>query len=413
MSRELYVGVMSGTSLDGVDVALVAIEHEASDAQPVSVSLQAHYDHPMPDELKHALLEVCLGQATNLRQIGELDHRLGHLFADAVNALLRQKGISPQDVTAIGNHGQTVYHHPESEYPFTTQLGDANIIAAKTGITTVADFRRKDMALGGQGAPLVPAFHRILFAQANSTTVVLNIGGIANISVLPPSRTVAGMAGAVGGSGQNARVDSKAEAITDVHSGKVVGYDTGPGNMLMDAWIYQQQGDKYDRDGAYARSGRCHATLLAQLLSDPYLTQTYPKSTGREHYNLPWLNEQLALVAAATGERLAPEDVQATLLEFTARTIADQVYSFKFGPSPRLLVCGGGANNPALMARLSALLPEWLVGNTRDEGVDADYMEAMAFAWLARQRIHNQPSNVPEVTGASRPASLGVIYPAD
>ncbi|MGF1724290.1 anhydro-N-acetylmuramic acid kinase [Photobacterium nomapromontoriensis] len=372
MGEELYIGVMSGTSLDGVDTALVKID---ADQQ---VCLLASDCFPMPVTLKSALLDVCIGQATNLKQIGELDHRLGLLFADAVNQLLALSCTEPSAVTAIGNHGQTVFHQPEGDTPFTMQLGDANLIAARTGITTVADFRRKDMALGGQGAPLVPAFHRTLFIQQDSATVVLNIGGIANISVLRPDQPV-------------------------------LGYDTGPGNMLMDAWVYQHRGEKFDQDAAFALEGAVNAELLSLLLSDPYLLQLYPKSTGREHYNLFWLDQQLTQIS----DELLPVDVQATLLEFTAVTIAQQVARFACGPTPGLLVCGGGACNPALMARLAQLLPEWQVANTRDAGVDPDYMEAMAFAWLARQRIHNLPSNVPEVTGASRAASLGVIYPAD
>ncbi|KLV09659.1 anhydro-N-acetylmuramic acid kinase [Photobacterium aquae] len=375
MARELYIGVMSGTSLDGVDVALVAMD------QAQKVELLASVDFPMPDPLKAALLDVCIGQPTTLKQIGELDHQLGQLFADAILYLLEKTDVAADQITAIGNHGQTVFHQPDGQWPFTTQLGDANIIAARTGITTVADFRRKDMALGGQGAPLVPAFHRYLFEQRDSTTVILNIGGIANISVLRPDMPV-------------------------------LGYDTGPGNMLMDAWVYQHLGQKYDQGGVFAASGHVQETLLAQLMADPYLARTYPKSTGREHYNLPWLESQIVQYQSAVDETLAAEDVQATLLAFTAATIAEQVQLFDEGPQPQLLVCGGGGNNPQLMARLAALLPDWSVANTRDAGVDPDYMEAMAFAWLARQRMHGLPSNVPEVTGASRLASLGVIYPA-
>ncbi|MGR5063328.1 anhydro-N-acetylmuramic acid kinase [Photobacterium sp. DNB22_13_2] len=375
MTRELYIGVMSGTSLDGVDTALVAFDSESH--QSSMPELLATDAYPMPEALKSALLDVCIGQATNLKLIGQLDHQLGHLFADAVNQLLEKAEVKASAVTAIGNHGQTVYHQPDGDYPFTMQLGDANIVAAKTGITTVADFRRKDMALGGQGAPLVPAFHKGLFSELDSTTVVLNIGGIANISVLQPEQPV-------------------------------IGYDTGPGNMLMDAWVYLHHGQKYDKCGVLAASGTVNQPLLTKLMADPYLSRSYPKSTGREHYNLPWLEGQLNGLVDAVSE----QDVQATLLQFTAQTIAEQVACFTIGEQPRLLVCGGGVNNPILMSRLAELLPAWLVANTRDAGIDPDYMEAMAFAWLARQRIHGQPSNVPEVTGAAELASLGVIYPA-
>lgn len=378
MARELYIGVMSGTSLDGVDTALVAFEtgNETAAEQASRPELLATDAFPMPDTLKSALLDVCMGQATSLKQIGLLDHQLGHLFADAVNQLLEKAGIKASAVTAVGNHGQTVFHQPDGDSPFTIQLGDANIVVAKTGITTVADFRRKDMALGGQGAPLVPAFHKGLFAQQESTTVVLNIGGIANISVLRPGQPV-------------------------------IGYDTGPGNMLMDAWVYRHLGHKYDEGGEFAASGTVNPRLLSQLMADPYVSRSYPKSTGREHYNLPWLEGQLNGLA----ETVSEPDVQATLLQFTAQTIADQVARFVQGQQPQLLVCGGGGNNPLLMQRLAELLPDWSVANTRDAGIDPDYMEAMAFAWLARQRIHGLPSNAPEVTGASGLASLGVIYP--
>ncbi|GAL04433.1 anhydro-N-acetylmuramic acid kinase [Photobacterium aphoticum] len=374
MAQEWYIGVMSGTSLDGVDTALVAIDTDQI-VGPSSVRLLASDCYPMPAALKSALLDVCIGQATNLKQIGELDRQLGLLFADAVNQLLAKTGTAASRITAIGCHGQTVFHQPDGDQPFTMQLGDSNLIAARTGMLTVADFRRKDMALGGQGAPLVPAFHRTVFAQQASTTVVLNIGGIANISVLRPEQPV-------------------------------LGYDTGPGNMLMDAWVYQHRGEKFDRDAAFALEGTVDATLLASLLSDAYLTLPYPKSTGRERYNLLWLEPHLRA-------DLAPADVQATLLEFTAVTIADQIATFAMGEHPHVYVCGGGACNPALMARLRALLPTWQVQTTREAGIDPDYMEAMAFAWLARQRVHNLPSNVPEVTGASRAVSLGVLYPAD
>ncbi|WP_120512328.1 anhydro-N-acetylmuramic acid kinase [Photobacterium salinisoli] len=366
MTQELYIGVMSGTSMDGVDTALVSINGD-------QIQLLAHDDYPIPDSLKQRLLNVCTGQQTTLVEIGELDHLLGHLFADAVNTLLTQSGYRADQIRAIGNHGQTVYHQPLGDAPFTLQIGDANIVAAKTGIDTVADFRRKDMALGGQGAPLVPAFHKTLFQSSDSSVVVLNIGGIANISVIRPNQNV-------------------------------LGFDTGPGNMLMDAWCERHTGQKFDRNGDFARQGKVNQELLNDLLSEPYLAQPAPKSTGRELFNLAWLDNRI------TNRALSAQDVQRTLCEFTAVTIASEVGRFKTGPSPLLLVCGGGTRNLLLMARLSALLGDWQVAPTSDYGVDSDYMEAMAFAWLAQRRIHGLPSNLPEVTGASRPASLGVLY---
>lgn len=373
--KELYIGVMSGTSMDAVDTALVSIR--GSD-----ITLLAHDEYPFPDALKQNLLDVCIGQETNLKIIGELDHQLGHLFAEAVLQLLQHSGVKASDITAIGNHGQTVFHQPTGNLPFTMQLGDANIIAAKTGIPTVADFRRKDMALGGQGAPLVPAFHNTIFKTHSSSVVVLNIGGISNISVLRPNK-------------------------------KVLGYDTGPGNMLMDAWVHTCTGEKFDHNGRFAQQGAVLPDLLRVLTREPYFTQAPPKSTGRELFNLPWLEEKLSTYQTLTVTPLNRHDIQRTLCEFTALTIANEVKRYLEGSNAELLVCGGGARNPLLMSRLASLLPEWQVSSTSDKGVDSDNMEAMAFAWLAQRRIHNLPSNLPEVTGASQLASLGVLYYAD
>ena len=367
--KALYIGIMSGTSLDGVDCALVEIDDQ-------SVTLRDALDYPYPDHLRQKVLAMCLGQPTRLDEIGALDHQLGHLYADAALALLAKSGTKARDIAAIGNHGQTVFHQPSGPTPFTTQLGDAHIIAAKTGIDTIADFRRKDMALGGQGAPLVPAFHQALFPVTDSSVAVLNIGGIANISLIRPGKPV-------------------------------IGYDTGPGNMLMDAWCEKHRGDPFDKDAQWAQQGQVHTPLLDALLTDPYLTQPAPKSTGREHYNLPWLMAQL------TPFSLPAEDVQRTLCEFTAISIANEVTRYAEGPHPELLVCGGGVRNPLLMNRLAALLPQWQVSSTSDKGVDSDNMEAMAFAWLAYRRLHGLPSNLPDVTGAQRSASLGVMYWAE
>ena len=367
---QLYIGVMSGTSLDGIDTAVVQFHHGHT-------RLIACDDYPIPADIKAKILQISLGQQTNLMQIGILDHQLGHLFADAVLQLLRKNGIAPEEISAIGNHGQTVYHQPTGDTPFTIQLGDANIIAAKTGITTIADFRRMDMALGGQGAPLVPAFHQSVFKPSDSTVVVLNIGGIANISVLRPNQAT-------------------------------IGYDTGPGNMLMDIWIGKQQGRKYDKNAAYAYSGKCIPELLGELCRDSYFATPPPKSTGRELFNLPWLIEKLDKFE----KHFQPQDIQATLAEFTSVTIADEVERYRLGDNPELLVCGGGCKNPYIMRRLTQLLPNWSVCTTDEKEIISDYMEAIAFAWLAYRRDHKLPSNLPEVTGASKAVSLGVIYPA-
>jgi len=353
---ELYIGLMSGTSLDAVDAALVSIDTNTA-------TLVASHKHTIPNTLRQQILNTCTGQNTTLPEIGLLDHKLGKLYASAALKLLEQAQLNANQITAIGNHGQTVFHQPEGDSPFTIQLGDANLIAATTGIDTIADFRRLDIALGGQGAPLVPAFHEFLFPNRVSTTVVLNIGGIANITVLPKN-------------------------------GEVSGFDTGPGNILMDAWCEKHTGQQYDHNGEWAKQGLIDTALLNQLMSDPYLTKKPPKSTGREHYNLAWF------------------ETQRTLCEFTGQSIAQQVQSFKDGTNCELLVCGGGVNNPLLMDVLQQHLPRWRISPTDERGIPADYLEAMAFGWLARQRIHKQHSNLPSVTGAKHKASLGVLYAA-
>ncbi|OEF23614.1 anhydro-N-acetylmuramic acid kinase [Vibrio rumoiensis] len=363
---EKYIGIMSGTSLDGVDTALVETDGK-------TIRLLAHDFFTMPEDLKKDVLDVCIGQDTNLIKIGEIDHRLGHVFADAVNQLLSTSNTPVTDITAVGSHGQTVFHAPDSPYPFTMQLGDANIIAAKTNITTIADFRRKDMALGGQGAPLVPAFHQALFDHLDNNIVILNIGGIANLSIVDGDNTS--------------------------------GYDTGPGNMLMDSWVHKHFQQSYDKDAQLARTGKVDKALLDKMLEEAYFKHPAPKSTGRELFNLPWLEAILKDFTTSIA------DVQATLAELTALTIATEVRQFsKEGSINELLACGGGAQNPLLMERLAQLLPEWQVADTLKYGVDADYMEAMAFAWLAHQTMHRKPGNLPAATGASRLAVLGAIY---
>ncbi|WP_424404976.1 anhydro-N-acetylmuramic acid kinase [Pasteurella sp. PK-2025] len=365
-----YIGVMSGTSLDGVDIALM----EFSCEQPQLI----HADfYPMPATLRQALSALCHSGETSLQTLGELDHRLGLLYSHCIQQFLQKYQLSPEQISAIGCHGQTVWHSPNSQYPFTLQIGDANLIAAQTGITTVADFRRKDMAFGGQGAPLVPAFHQALFFKPHQATVVLNIGGISNISCLLPNHAV-------------------------------MGYDTGPGNTLLDAWIEKHQGKTYDKDAAWAKSGTVNNHLLADLLDDPYFSLPPPKSTGREYFNLAWLNKKLEKHTA-----LLPQDVQATLVELTAQSIADQLNRIETALARHLLVCGGGVKNTLLMTRLTHLLPQWQVQPTNEHGLDADYVEAAAFAWLAHQRLNNLPANLPSVTGAKSAVSLGAIYPKE
>lgn len=367
MKSGRYIGVMSGTSLDGVDVVLAAIDE-------CTVAQQASYCHPMPQDIKHAILAMCQGQKVTLSALGQLDTRLGILFAQAVLALLKQTALTAQDIVAVGCHGQTVWHEPNGDAPCTLQIGDNNRVAAMTGITTVGDFRRRDIAYGGQGAPLVPGFHYALLLHPAERRVVLNIGGIANMSLVAPGAPVRG-------------------------------FDTGPGNMLLDAWIWRQRGLPYDKDARWAMSGRVNTTLLRRMLADGYFALPAPKSTGREYFNLGWLEKQLAGFPP-----LAPQDVQATLVELTAASVAEQV--LLNGGCERLLVCGGGARNPLMMARLSALLPGIEVNTTDEFGVSGDDMEALAFAWLASRTLSGLPGNLPSVTGARRATVLGAIYPA-
>ncbi|WP_222890397.1 anhydro-N-acetylmuramic acid kinase [Enterobacter sp. C2] len=368
MKSGRYIGVMSGTSLDGVDVVLAAIDDRM-------VAQQASLSWPIPVSLKEAILAICQGQQLTLSQLGQLDSRLGKLFADAVLALLKQENLRPQEIVAIGCHGQTVWHEPLGDAPNTLQIGDNNQIVARTGITVVGDFRRRDIALGGQGAPLVPAFHQALLAHPVERRMVLNIGGIANLSLLFPGQPVRG-------------------------------YDTGPGNMLMDAWIWRQKGQPYDKDARWARAGNVIRPLLQQMLSDPWFARPAPKSTGREYFNYGWLERQLAHFPGLSGS-----DVQATLAELTAVSIAEQV--LLSGGCERLLVCGGGGRNPLVMARLASLLPGIEVGTTDEAGISGDDMEALAFAWLAWRTIAGLPGNLPSVTGATQPSVLGAIFPAN
>ncbi|MGL4859586.1 MAG: anhydro-N-acetylmuramic acid kinase [Enterobacteriaceae bacterium] len=361
-----YIGVMSGTSMDGVDLVVATIDQQG-------VRHDGEYSCAIPEQLREQLLSLCKGESVTLSRLGRIDAHLGVLYAEAVMGLLHKYQMRPQEIMAIGCHGQTVWHEPDGDLPFTMQLGDNNRIAALTGITTVGDFRRRDMALGGQGAPLVPAFHHALLFHSEERRIILNIGGIANVTLLLPGS-------------------------------EVTGFDTGPGNVLMDAWIAHHQGVAYDQDGAWAASGQVNDALLNKMLADAYFHRSPPKSTGREYFNLPWLLKKLVDFPT-----LAAEDVQATLVELTARSVAEQVQIA--GGCDRLLVCGGGARNPVLMQRLSALLPDSEVAPTDKYGVSGDGMEALAFAWLAARTLSGLPGNLPSVTGAVAETVLGAIYP--
>lgn len=368
MKSGRYIGVMSGTSLDGVDVVLAVIDEN-------SVTQLASLSWPIPIAVKEAVLAICQGQPLTLSQLGQLDNRLGNLFADAVLALMSQEKLAAQDIVAIGCHGQTVWHEPTGDAPHTMQIGDNNIIVARTGVSVVGDFRRRDMALGGQGAPLVPAFHQALLAHVSERRMILNIGGIANLSLLIPGQPVRG-------------------------------FDTGPGNMLIDAWIWRNLGKPYDKDAEWANDGKVILPLLQDMLNDPYFAAPAPKSTGREYFNYGWLSQYLARYPG-----LRAQDVQATLTELTAVTISEQV--LLSGGCERLLVCGGGSRNPLVMARLAGLLAGTEVATTDEYGISGDDMEALAFAWLAWRTVAGLPGNLPSVTGASQATVLGAIFPAN
>jgi anhydro-N-acetylmuramic acid kinase len=357
---------MSGTSLDGVDAVLA----EISAAGTVHI-LRTHYI-PYPDDLRRELLALHTPQANEIHLAAQIGNTLARLYAETTLSLLGD--VDRSTIRAIGSHGQTVRHRPADGY--TLQIGNAALLAELTGLNVVADFRSRDIAAGGQGAPLVPAFHLQAFGHDGFHRVVANIGGIANITDLPPA-------------------------------GQVRGWDTGPGNLLLDAWIKRHRELHYDRDGEWAASGKVDADLLQALLEHPYLQLRPPKSAGREQFNL----ESLDALVAQRGQRLAPADVQATLLEFTAASLADAV-SRDCAGAQELYVCGGGARNRALMQRIAFRLPQLKVASTAMLGVDPDWVEALAFAWLARQTVHHQHGNLPSVTGARGLRVLGAIYPA-
>ncbi|WP_337245997.1 anhydro-N-acetylmuramic acid kinase [Luteimonas sp. gir] len=374
---DLFLGLISGTSADGIDAAIVRFEDGAG---RLRADLRLGRTYPWPEDLRTQL--VALGQQAaplTLDDLGELDSRIAEGFAQAANRVLAEAGLTAADIAAIGSHGQTLRHRPQGRHGdgrhgFTLQLGDPSRIAERTGIRTVADFRRRDVAAGGHGAPLLPALHAALLHAPGEDRAVLNLGGIANLTLLP--------------------ADGAA----------VRGFDTGPANGLMDAWCLRHTGQPFDRGGALASSGRIDPTLLARLRAAPWFALPPPKSSGRDQFHLDWVE------TALTGHE-APADVQATLLALSATTIADALRATQ--PSTvRLIACGGGVHNPALMAAVADALPGIAVVSSAAHGLDPDHVEAMGFAWLARQTVLGLPGNLPSVTGAAGPRVLGGIYPA-
>lgn len=369
-SPTLYVGLMSGTSLDGLDIALCEMDAAGKPRLLTATS------QPLPENLAKRLLALTSSNRNELHEFGLLDREFAVFCAHHVAHFLKQHEIAPEEIIAIGSHGQTVRHMPDNEPGFSLQLGCPSTLAALTGIDVIANFRQKDIALGGQGAPLAPAFHRAMLFEPSQNRAIVNIGGIANVSLV-----------------------SKDD--------DTFGFDTGPGNCLMDSWFQQNHPEstyRYDLSGQWAASGSVNRTLLQRLLGDSYFRRTGPKSSGREYFHLNWLSAYLS------DEKVEAADVQRTLLELTAQSIADSILAEK---SDSVFICGGGVHNELLMERLATLLKPAKVASTAELGLSPDWVEAMAFAWLAWCFINNKASNLPAVTGASRRAVLGGLYKAD
>lgn len=360
-----WLGLMSGTSMDGIDAVLVSFPGDR-------VQIHATHSISYPEDIRHRLTQLSQNQGTP-DELGELDHIVGSLFAEAATLTIDKAGITSSEVSAIGSHGQTLRHQPRGNTPFSLQIGDPNLIAERTGITTVADFRRRDMSAGGQGAPLVPAFHKTFFGSATEDRCILNLGGIANISWLPAGR----------------------------HR-PVTGFDTGPANALMDAWCQYQTGRPYDKDGRWAAEGMVHQELLEDMLSDAYFMRPPPKSTGKEKFNLEWVK-----TLSRRHPAVSDVDMQRTLLELTVASVARQL-----PPSPDMTIftCGGGTRNTLLMQELKRACSPLTITSTADLGLDPQWVEPVAFGWLAKQTMEKHPGNLPEVTGASGERILGAVY---
>lgn len=367
---ERYVGLISGTSMDGIDAVVV----DFAAGRP---AVEAALTHPFDDELRTALDAVRRDpDGFPVASLGRLDAALGDQLAEAALRVIEAAGCRPADIRAIGSHGQTVVHHAEADPPFTLQIGDPWRLARRTGITTVADFRRADLAAGGQGAPLAPLLHEALFRHPRETRYVANIGGIANLTVLEPGADV-------------------------------LGFDTGPANCLLDLWFRRHhEGERFDRGGRWAATGQADPAWLDELLGDPYLSRPAPKSTGIEYYSPAWLDERLPEWAEQR-----PADVQATLSEFSAASLAGAIEAGPGGPDARLLLCGGGVHNDDLVERLRRHLPGLPVESTGDHGLDPDHVEAVLFAWLAQRRLANERVDTRSITGATAPVLAGAVIP--
>ena len=366
MSTTLYIGMISGTSRDGVDAALVNIEDDKPE-------LLHAFCNPYPAAIRSELDKmVAKGERPPAGKAAALDEQLGRFFALTANELISQAGVERRDIKAIGSHGQTVWHQPDAPRPVSIQLGSGSVIARATGAITVTDFRKADIRAGGQGAPLAPLLHRHIFQSDDEQRVVLNLGGISNITTLATN-------------------------------GEVSGFDCGPGNCLMDAWILKEKGLLLDHGGGWAASGEVHSGLLDRMLADSYFHQPPPKSTGIETFNLAWLE------SAIHDLDLKARNIQSTLAELTARTVSQSILAT--GPTARALVCGGGVHNSYLMFRLRQLLKDITVESTLNHGSDPDWVEAILFAWLAKERLAESLQQTSSITGAREPVLLGRIYP--
>lgn len=368
MEKDLYIGLMSGTSLDGIDAALVYFENN----KPFVVETICL---ALPTNLKDDIKSLITPSNNEINRLMALDVQLGQVFSDAVKKLLNKSKVKKENIIAIGSHGQTIRHLPTAKYPSTLQIADANIIAEKTGITTIADFRRRDMAAGGQGAPLVPAFHEQVFRDNKKDRVILNLGGIANITILPSDKNI-----------------------------PVTGFDTGPANTLINHWIQQQQNKNYDESGKWASSGQADEDFIKELLDDDYFKLNPPKSTGTEYFNSEWLSKKLKQFPF-----LSAEDVQASLTTFTAVTISNDIKKYSEN-TDELIICGGGVHNEFLLSQIEQNSTNIEINSSEKYGLDPDYIEATAFAWLAKQTIEHKSGNLPDVTGATNKTILGGIY---
>ena len=367
-----FLGVISGTSMDAIDVVTLCVEG-------THLYTTGHYSEQYTPSFRNTLEALCHPerhtQSNELDTAAEADVEMGHLIAHAVSTALREQNLEPEDIAAIGSHGQNIRHRPEHARPFSLQIGNPSIIAELTGITTIADFRMADVAAGGQGAPLAPGFHQAAFACEQESRGILNLGGIANITCLPKNECE-----------------------------PVIGYDTGPANTLLDQWCQRHRNTPFDNNGEWAMTGNVVPDLLESMLRDGYFSRQAPKSTGREHFNLNWVEERLP---GLTGQATRPEDIQRTLLELSAQSIAGALNQQELDC---IHTCGGGVGNRALLDRLAQLCEARLVGTTQELGIHPQHVEGAAFAWFAHQTLHRQPSNLPSVTGARRGKILGGIY---